>query len=140
MIAPRECYIRYNILFTCHTTRHSSEKGANRVARPLQVVRTVTSTFAHRARSSPGAAHPIKTVGGATQALLAASRAVQGAQQTYNIVERYRRGRSSPRPATYSRWTGWAGSVYAGALSLFKLGDGRFIYTDGRDVARSRPT
>eukprot|EP00965_Chrysotila_dentata_P042717 1417891-Pleurochrysis_carterae.AAC.1 len=25
-------------------------------------------------------------------------------------------------------------------LSLFKLGDGRVVYTDGRDVARSRPT
>eukprot|EP00965_Chrysotila_dentata_P084123 2777278-Pleurochrysis_carterae.AAC.1 len=88
--------------------------------------------------SSPAAAHPIETVSGAAPALLAASRAVQDSKRSYET--RPIQEKSIQPPAGDLQSLDLVDWKRHAALSLFKLGDGRIVYTNGRDVARSRPT
>eukprot|EP00965_Chrysotila_dentata_P083907 2769229-Pleurochrysis_carterae.AAC.1 len=83
--------------------------------------------------SSPVAAHRIETVGAAAQAIQATLRAVSEAEQAYETRDVQEKSFQSPAGDLQSLdLVGWKRHA---TLSLFMLGDGRIVFTDGRDVA-----
>eukprot|EP00965_Chrysotila_dentata_P163927 5412062-Pleurochrysis_carterae.AAC.2 len=88
--------------------------------------------------SSPAGACQFKTVGAAAQALQVASRAVQETQRVY--LARTSSVKSIQPPVGDLQLLDPVGWKRHSALNLFRLADGRIVYTDGRDVARRRPS